>query len=97
MVTVLHAEQSEPIALVVTEQKGSEVLFRVAGDKGISPVYRIKGNAAGNPYSLYGKHVKEWLGLMNKYAVQIVVSAVTSGNLDPAPKIIGPSEPNKNA
>ena len=69
---------------VLTKEVGNDIRFRiVTSEHSLSEIITLENKACffgGNPYSIYGDHVEEYIGV-NKYDVSITVCKATSGVL----------------
>lgn len=73
---------------IITDTHEDDLLFCVVCPlRGVSPVYRVpgyRGARNGNPYLVYGPQVEKWTKRL-KYHDTLVVSRVTSGQLEHIP------------
>lgn len=73
-------------AYVIADCQHGALTFRIAFEgKGVSPLFCLpRTTHEGNPYAIYGQYVDAFTGLCwQQDEVDIVVAAVTSGNLVP--------------
>ena len=77
---------SQERLLIIADTDGKDLVFQIASpSKGLSPIYRAAGHAdwiAGNPCSVYGHDVQEFMG-QHWREFSLVVAHVRSGQLIP--------------
>ncbi len=72
--------------LIIADTDGNDLVFQIASpSKGLSEMYRAAGQAqsiAGNPYIVYGKEAKAFMG-KHWGEFSLIVAHVRSGQLVP--------------